>query len=316
MKTIEDIASEHLGKAGDGSVVKPYITPDTSDPSLLVGIPRSLNRTAYNLTSDSFFGFDSWNAYEVSFLTQNGYPVNCVAKIVYPSTSECIVESKSLKLYLNSYNMQRMPSNRIPDSVRFARAKIEKDLTEVLGRGVEVFLHDATNSSAHTADPLRWYDYSLLEDECELSHMTFDASGADTDILQQTVIDTTYDNSYAMDVWTPSMRSNCRVTNQPDWGDVYIHILANENGHVPTHESLLEYIVSMRTENHFHEEICEALYAALMNKFNPAELMVTCLYTRRGGIDINPVRASHPFLLNMTSGLGNTMDLTTKTMRQ
>lgn len=94
------------------------------------------------------------------------------------------------------------------------------------------------------------------------------------------------------------MRSNCRVTNQPDWGDVYIYM---DSDYVPTLESLLQYIVSMRKENHFHEEICECIYKRLYDKFNPAELFVACLYTRRGGIDINPARASSNHLLSKFS---------------
>ncbi len=104
---IEDIASVHLGKAGDGSVVKPYVTPTTVTPSLLVPIPRSLNRTQYDLSDSNlpFIGYDVWNAYEFSTLLDNGYPLSGVLRIAYPASSANIVESKSLKLYLNSFNM-------------------------------------------------------------------------------------------------------------------------------------------------------------------------------------------------------------------
>ena len=103
---IENIASVHLGKAGDGTVVKPYVTPDHIDPTLLVGIPRYLNRDQYDLYADDlpFLGYDVWNCYEFSTLTNNGFPVSGVLRIVYPCDSFKIVESKSLKLYLNSYN--------------------------------------------------------------------------------------------------------------------------------------------------------------------------------------------------------------------
>ena len=92
-----------------------------------------------------------------------------------------------------------------------------------------------------------------------------------------------------------SLRSNCRVTHQPDWGDIYLH-LRGPLGVSPA--SLLRYIVGLRRENHFHEEICEGVYQALHYLLHPEELLVGCLYTRRGGLDINPVRASHQHLLD------------------
>ena len=91
------------------------------------------------------------------------------------------------------------------------------------------------------------------------------------------------------------LRSNCRVTNQPDWGDVYICI---DGDKTITPESLAKYIVSHRQVSHFHEEICEMIFAHLTEAFKPEQLMVACLYTRRGGIDINPTRVSHVDLLN------------------
>ena len=109
-----------------------------------------------------------------------------------------------------------------------------------------------------------------------------------------------------------SLRSNCRVTNQPDWGDIYIHINGTKT---VTPESLIRYIVSMRSENHFHEEICEAVYKRLSDLLRPTELVVACLYTRRGGIDINPIRASSNYLLEMHP-IAYAEHFTAKTMRQ
>ena len=110
MSEIENIASKHLGKAGDGSIVKPYITPDNVDASLLVGVPRHLNRTGYDIQEDNlpFVGVDAWNGYEFSTLLSNGFPVSGWVKFTYDSNTPNIVESKSAKLYLNSYNMARL----------------------------------------------------------------------------------------------------------------------------------------------------------------------------------------------------------------
>ena len=100
---LNKIVGEHLGKAGDGSAVDPYVTPDNVDTSLLVPVPRYLNREQYNIKEDNlpFEGVDVWNAYEVSCLLKNGYPLSGIIKITYDVASSCIVESKSLKLYLN-----------------------------------------------------------------------------------------------------------------------------------------------------------------------------------------------------------------------
>lgn len=311
MKEINDIASKHLGKAGDGSVVSPYVTPDSVDNTLLVPIPRHLNRTQYNLTGDEFHGFDTWHAYEVSFMTDNGYPVNCVAKIVYSCSSEFIVESKSLKLYMNSFNMDSMGST-VKGALDNARNRIEQDLSAALGTPVDVYLHNVDVRTSFV-DPVVSWDYTLLEDNIdELDSVVFDSYEENPDILIADTERSEWDPEH-LRVWTPALRSNCRVTNQPDWGDVFIHMKGDT---FPTSESLLKFIVSMRSENHFHEEIAECIYKRLLDKFAPDELFVTCLYTRRGGIDINPVRYNKTHLGHMASGLRNTTEMTEKTMRQ
>lgn len=308
MTKIEDIASVHLGKAGDGSVVKPYVTPDHADASLLVAIPRKLNRDQYDIDESSlpFVGYDSWNCYEVSFLLDNGFPVNCVVKVTYPSNSKYIVESKSLKLYLNSYNMDKM-GDTVAHAKNVFLQKIIRDLCEVLkcDVSVSVFINDSDIEHPPVDEV-----FLRIENMVDVDKINFPWYTENPDILNavpnRSII--------PFQVRSNSLRSNCRVTNQPDWGDVYIYMDAN---HVPSLESLLQYIVSMRKENHFHEEICECVYKRLWDKFNPSELFVACLYTRRGGIDINPVRASSSYLLGkysynmMTPGIR-----VKKTMRQ
>lgn len=305
---INEIASKHLGKAGDGSVVNPYVTPDSVDRTLLVPVPRHLNRTQYDLSGDEFYGFDTWHGYEVSFLTENGYPVNCVMKMNYDCSSYSIVESKSIKLYLNSFNMASM-GKTVAEAISNARGLIERDLCSMLETEVEVYLHRVDDRSTHTVQPLEQYSFRCLDEEVELDDIVFSDYAENIDILEKND-DPWSDELY---VWTPSLRSNCRVTNQPDWGDVYIYVKGESQ---PTEESLLKYIVSMRKENHFHEEICEAIYKRIYDKFNPQELFVCCLYTRRGGIDINPVRYSHSYLGNLANGLKNTMVMSEKTPRQ
>jgi 7-cyano-7-deazaguanine reductase len=309
---IEKIASVHLGKAGDGSVVKPYVTPDSRDPSLLVPIPRDLNRTGYDITNSDFVGHDVWNCYEVSFLKENGYPVNGVMVIEYPSDSPNIIESKSLKLYLNSYNMMNIRSNS--NNIEWAFEElVEQDLTTALYSEedakdifgpVRARFHRNVQYPNYT-EPFR-VQFTTIEDIVDVNNIKFDVFNEDPNTL---VVDEN-PSSRVYRYHTSALRSNCRVTNQPDWGDVYVHI----NGYdTVSPESLLRYIVSLRKENHFHEEICEMIYKRLYEILAPEELFVACLYTRRGGIDINPMRANCD---NVFNKIVNTTDLLKKTMRQ
>lgn len=307
MSKIEDIASVHLGKAGDGSVVKPYVTPDEVDPSLLVGVPRVLNRTAYEINEEDlpFDGFDTWNCYEFSTLSNNGFPVSGLLRIVYTSDSPNIVESKSLKLYLNSFNM--MKNGDTTDEILInIEQRIYDDLTKCLGtESVDVCL---LFEDGITRKPIEG-DFVLVEKFVDPAAITFDQFNESPDTLQ--VVDS---DGYPK-LWRSSvLRSNCRVTNQPDWGDVYIAIKGDKT---VTPESLLQYIVSMRKENHFHEEICECIYKRLQDIINPDELFVACLYTRRGGIDINPLRASsYEAIYKYGSGLVDPYSINFKTLRQ
>lgn len=308
MSSIEEIAGVHLGKAGDGSAVKPYITPDSIDPSLLVRIPRQLNRTQYDLNEASlpFRGFDTWNCYEVSFLLNNGFPVSAVAKIVYPANSTYIVESKALKLYLNSFNMHKCGDN-VDQAREYVAQRVVNDLSPMLGCDVQIglFLNDGLAEHSPVDDI-----FIRIENVVEVNKIEFPWYNENADILQMVP----NKNVIPFQVRSNSLRSNCRVTNQPDWGDVFIYM---DSDFVPSLESLLQYIVSMRKENHFHEEICECIYKRLLDKFAPRELFVACLYTRRGGIDINPVRASNTNLLSKYAGNLMTPSIRLKkTMRQ
>lgn len=304
-KTLNDLVSVHLGKAGDGSVVKPYVTPDDVDPSLLVAVPRQLNRTEYGLQDENlpFVGSDAWNAYEFSTLLKNGFPVSGWLKFVYNDNTPNIVESKSVKLYLNSYNMARLIES--VDELWMIEDKIGEDLTKATGGYVcaQIAINNVDGVRPITGD------FVSLENYCNIDKMTFDKYNESSDILEVVPSIGRYER------WrSHSLRSNCRVTNQPDWGDVYIHIKGEK---AVTPESLLQYIVSMRKENHFHEEICECIYKRLHDLLAPEELLVACLYTRRGGIDINPVRASSWEVLNLYAGnLTGEYSFCTKTMRQ
>lgn len=273
---VTKIAGKHLGKVGGDGYKDQY------DPGLLVGIPRKLNREAYGIDDNNlpFFGYDVWNAYEVSVLTHRGLPVSGMMKIVCPASSITHVESKSIKLYLNSYNMTRI-GDTAEQAISIFEARVAKDLTLLLGRSVHVKMFtDEASESFH------FQGFTKLQYLTNLDAIEFDNYYSDADSLKTLK---THETGQEFKIQSDLLRSNCRVTNQPDWGDVFIHMVGKNE---PNYTSLAEYIVSHRKVSHFHEEINEMVFTHLMQAYQPDELMVSCLYTRRGGIDINPIRAT------------------------
>jgi len=273
---VTKIAGKHLGKVGGDGYKDQY------DPGLLVGIPRKLNREAYGIDDNNlpFFGYDVWNAYEVSVLTLKGLPVSGMMKIVCPASSLTHVESKSIKLYLNSYNMTRM-GDTAEQAISIFEARVAKDLTLLLGRSVHVKMF-----TDEASDSFHFQGFTKLQYLTDLDAIEFDNYYSDADSLR---ISKVHETGQEFKIQSDLLRSNCRVTNQPDWGDVFIHMVGKNE---PNYTSLAEYIVSHRKVSHFHEEINEMVFTHLMQAYQPDELMVSCLYTRRGGIDINPIRAT------------------------
>ena len=274
-QTVVDIASKHLGKVGGAGYSDQY------NRELLVKVPRHLNREGYGLTGEEFVGVDTWNAYEVSAITTKGQPVAGMLKIVCPCDSEYHVESKSIKLYLNSFNMTKI-GDTAHDCIKAIEATVKRDLDELLETNTTVTFFEEGDG---TQDIM--FNYTDLNELVDLDQIDFTAFQSDASQLE-------VGEGTELKVRSNLLRSNCRVTNQPDWGDVFIYIKGEK---VPSPASMAKYIVSHRTVSHFHEEICEMIYAHLTEAFKPEQLMVACLYTRRGGIDINPIRASHSMLV-------------------
>jgi 7-cyano-7-deazaguanine reductase len=179
---------------------------------------------------------------------------------------------------------------------------ISQDLERVLKTNVDIHFFQKS--------PEQYFDFSefgILEEIAEIEKLTFSEYREAPHLLKPDNQQT----SNVLKAGTHLLRSNCKVTFQPDWGSAYIYI----NGtHIPEKTGLLKYLVSIRNENHFHEEICEMIYQRLWDRFSPDQLMVACIYTRRGGIDICPVRASHPELLPIN--LITPYKLTEKLLRQ
>jgi 7-cyano-7-deazaguanine reductase len=281
--------SKHLGKSSE------YIK--TYDKSLLVREPRQSNRKHLNISDEAppFVGYDVWGGYEVSCLLNNGLPFAGSAKVTYPATNKYIVESKAMKLYWNSFNMTCMGATA-DEAINNIEQVASKDLSELLETQVHVKLFSASLWEVNgTADPIIGCNQSLEELYPDTACNTYSETPELLVTVDQHDEHTTV-NRHGLTVHHSSLlKSNCRVTGAPDFGDV---IIKYRGSNIIDPRSLLKYIVSFRDECHFHEEICEALYKRIWDKFAPDELSVTCLYTRRGGWHIQPSRVSHDYLLD------------------
>lgn len=269
--TTDKIASKFLGKKSEGS--------SSYDPSLILPIPREENRKQYKISNDNlpFVGWDIWHAYEFSAMSENGIPVTRVLKIKYNCNNEFLMESKSLKLYLNSFNMSRF-GKTTKECLEICKNIIEKDLSEKLQ--TEVGVNFLENSTPRIEIFSRFKNIMELVDESKVKVEQFKEA---PEVLE---VENTALKEYYLTF--DSLRSNCRVTHQPDFGDVFIYYESDK--HIKEN-SLVKYLSSFRSEYHFHEECVEMIFKRLQNVLNKNDkLFVSALYTRRGGIDICPSR--------------------------
>ncbi len=270
----DKIAATHLGKRVSGS--------ELYNPALLVAVPRAENRRQYEIDAAElpFMGWDVWHAYEFSAMTQNGVPVTRVLKLKYNCNNEFLVESKSLKLYLNSFNMSRYGAD-MAECLAICKNLIEKDLSEKLKTTVEVAFLDDKSERADI-----FSNFKNLMDFVDEKALKVEKFNEAPGLIK--VEDTGMMTEYYLKF--DSLRSNCRVTHQPDFGDAFIYYKSQKHF---DEASLIKYLSSFRAEYHFHEECCEMIYKRLYDLLDEDdELLVCCLYTRRGGIDISPARWS------------------------
>jgi 7-cyano-7-deazaguanine reductase len=262
---------------------KPVDYPDHYDASLLYPFSRAPKRAEIGLPGAvPFFGADLWTAYELSWLNPRGKPQVAIAHFTVPCETPNIVESKSLKLYLGSFNATVFAN---ADEVR---QRLRADLSEAVWRGAEapatigvrLILPDQFDQEpVHELDGL-----SLDRLDIECSDYT-----PRPDLLR-----TVTGEPPVEEVLTSNLlKSNCLVTGQPDWGSVQIRY----TGHAIDQEGLLRYLVSFRNHNEFHEQCVERIFMDLWRHCRPSRLAVHARYTRRGGLDINPLRTSHPMAL-------------------
>ena len=276
--------------------------PKTYQPDTLYAIPRSMGRNEINWQDDKLqVGVDWWHAFEVSWLNPQGISQMAIARFGIPASSPNIVESKSLKLYLNSLNFTEF------ESWEAVQQTIAKDLAACVGANVEVSLFELDAiSSGSEADS----GFLIAHPKGKCIDKALDNSGVKVELVehpdakllaeegQSESVSNEAEKEYQL--YSNLLRSNCPVTNQPDWGTLAIDITTSQD---IDEAKLLSYILSFRQHNGFHEQCVEQIFADLSQRYSPSKLMVRAWYTRRGGIDINPCRVSDSSLLPKPSRL-------------
>lgn len=264
--------------------------PKTYAPDMLYPIPRALGRANLALPADALsIGMDWWQVFEMSWLNSHGISQVAMARLAIPATSDYIVESKSLKLYFNSLNFTEF------DNQQAVKATVEKDLSACLKTDVtlEIFEVNIANSLPISAPQGDCIDNALDNSDKKIAIVS------DVDPSSLTVAHQGTSDSQLQILHSHLLRSNCPVTNQPDWGTLEIQI----DSQPIDRAGLLEYILSFRQHNGFHEQCVEQIFSDLTQAFAPKTLLVRAWYTRRGGIDINPCRVSDISLLPPPSRL-------------
>lgn len=242
------------------------------DPSLLFPIPRTDKRAEIGVGATlPFFGVDIWNAYEVSWLNQRGKPQIAIATITVPAESPNIIESKSFKLYLNSFNQ-----TRLADAEALVQL-LKKDLSAAAGASVHVSLCMSEHFGQLKMQELE----GRLLDRLDID---VDAYTPDPSLLKANHDEAPVEETLLSHL----LKSNCLVTGQPDWGSVQIRYVGSQIDQ----ESLLRYLIGFRNHNEFHEQCVERIFVDIMQHCKPQKLAVYARYTRRGGLDINPWRSN------------------------
>ena len=246
---------------------------DAYDPSLLCPIPRVKARQSEGQSVPlPFVGVDVWTAYELSWLNLDGLPHIAIVEFIIPCDSQSIVESKSFKLYLNSFIQTKFASM---EAVQF---QLIKDISAATGAIVEVSLYELAEYQG--IQPITEPQGLCIDRQ----PVVIDSYSPDPNLL---VIES--DNEVTETLYSHLLKTNCPVTDQPDWASVYIFY----KGAKIDQAGLLKYIVSYRQHQDFHEQCVEQIFLDIMSTCSPSELSVYARYMRRGGLDINPFRSSH-----------------------
>ena len=244
------------------------------NPDLLQGVPRSLSRDTLNLAGSGlpFDGIDTWTGYELSWLNLKGKPNVAILECHVPITSKNLIESKSFKLYLNSFNQTKFAS------AEDVRQVLQADLSACAGEPVEVKLilpeqFSSLQFQEFNGTLLDSLDVEIDQYSPNTQYLTVMKSEAG---VQETLV-------------SHLLKSNCLITSQPDWASIQVRY----EGKAIEHEGLLKYLISFRQHNEFHEQCVERIYNDIMQHCQPDKLTVCARYTRRGGLDINPFRSNY-----------------------
>jgi 7-cyano-7-deazaguanine reductase len=288
---LTDIAKKTLGDSTSYAVYT-----DKFDPSLLNPMPRSIAREGHGIMGIEFKGFDVWHCHEATFLLDNGLPVAGTLKFVYDAESEYMIESKSMKLYLNSFDMCKM-GKTAREAILNYETQVKSDLEKVLGTQVSARFYSSYDyKSAHTIN--LFHEYEDLS-ACSGAEFFDGVSSIRQEFLENMVIDDYEGKKSHLEVveigrgaqhkyFSNILRSRCRHTKQKDTGTA---LIAYSSTKLIAPPSLLKQIVSLREVNEFHEFCAEKLFCEIAKNLNPTDpLNVTLLYARRGSLDINPVR--------------------------
>jgi 7-cyano-7-deazaguanine reductase len=263
----EQLSKSPLGKNSE------YVTQ--YDAGLLCAIPRALSWKQYGYDSSPYCGVDIWNAYEISWLNSNGLPQVTLGEFIIPLSSPNLIESKSFKLYLNSFNQTKL------ENMDNLVETLETDLSGCAGEAVKVKLVPVINKQGLLNEP----EGKCLDD----LDIKIDVYNRDASLLR-------VENSTVQDekLYSHLLKTNCPVTGQPDWGSIFIEY----TGKIIEQSSLLKYIVSYREECDFHEHCVENIFLDILKICEPTELTVYARYLRRGGLDINPYRSTNKAVPN------------------
>ncbi|MCM1511593.1 MAG: NADPH-dependent 7-cyano-7-deazaguanine reductase QueF [Oxalobacter formigenes] len=251
---------------------KPAAAPSAYDPAVLYPIPRKSMRDNLDIAGTlPFYGLDIWNAYELSWLNMRGKPQIAIMNLTVSADSPNIVESKSMKLYLNSLAQTRLAG---ADAVS---ALLRADLSDAFGSPVTVSLIQQPAFASVKIEELG----GILLDRLDIEATQY---SRDPSLLKTNTEEPPVEEKLVSHL----LRTNCPVTGQPDWGSIQIHYV----GHAINQEGLLKYLISYRTEQEFHEQCVERIFLDILKTCRPQGLTVYARYTRRGGISINPWRSN------------------------
>lgn len=299
---LNDIASKSLGSSASYAVYTEHF-----DPSLLNPMPRKLAREGWGIKGNEFVGYDTWHCHESTFLLDNGAPIAGTLKYTYSSDSKYMVESKSAKLYLNSFDMCKMGPS-VDSAIQNYEQQVKADLEKALETEVDVRFFksgedemgifpmagyiDLQTFLGKDIEELEITDYNAEKNHLEFEKVSY--SGYGYSVKDNKAL-------YANKFFTNALRSRCRHTKQKDTGAAYISINTLDSVLKPC--SLFKQIVALREVNEFHEFCAEKLYTEIMKCPEVESCCVTLLYARRGSLDINPCRATSfdmlpPVLIN------------------